>query len=738
VLTRLAPVLVARRRIVMVLAVVFLAVAGSLGGNVAKELSAGGFVDPDQESERAAVELDRQFGSGSSNFLLLVSTPGGADRYEKEGRALTAKMAEEEGVADVVSYWTSGHEPTMAARDKQSAVVLVRLLGEQDTQVDKAEELGEEYNATLEGLRVRTGGEFSVFAEVGPTIEHDVVRAELIAFPIVTILLILVFGSAIAAALPLVIGVISILGTFLTLHVLNGVTDVSIYAVNLATSLGLGLGIDYGLFLVSRFREEVRKDLTVAQAISETMRTAGRTVLFSAITVALSLGALLVFPLYFLRSFAYAGIASVLFALVGALVVLPAILAALGPRIDALDLRRPLRWFLGLGASKPRVKSIDEGAWHRIALAVMKRPLGIGTAVVVLLLLAGLPFKDASFSLPDDRVLPREARSQQVAQVLREDYPGREAMALPVILDRAAPTADYAATLSRLEGVARVDAAEGRFVDGRKVAPGVPRFTSPTATRVTVVPDFDAYGAEGERLVERVRDVPSPAPALVGGAAAQLHDTKSALGSALPLALGILLVPTFVLLFLFTGSVIIPLKALVMNVLSLSATFGLMVWVFQEGHLAKYLGDPIITGSLDTTTPILMFCILFGLSMDYEVFLLSRIKEEWDATGDNTRAVAVGLERTGSLVTAAAGLLAMVFLAFVSSDIAFIKLLGLGTALAVFVDATLIRGALVPAFMRLMGAANWWAPPPLRALHARFGLREAPPVAEAAPEPVRV
>ncbi|HUR14056.1 MAG TPA: MMPL family transporter [Mycobacteriales bacterium] len=733
-LARLAPVLVARRRLVMVLAALFLVLAGGLGGGVAKELSAGGFVDPEQESERAAVALDDAFGAGASNFLLLVATPGGADRYDAAGKALTAQVAAEEGVADVMSYWTAGHEPTMTSRNKDSAVVLVRLLGDQDAQVDRAEELGKEYNGTVAGLQVRTGGEFSVYAEVGPTIERDVVRAELIAFPVVTVLLILVFGSAIAAALPLLIGVISILGTFLALHVLNGMTDVSIYAVNLATSLGLGLGIDYALFLVSRFREEIRNGRPVPAAITETMRTAGRTVLFSALTVALSLGSLLVFPLYFLKSFAYAGISAVLFALFGALVVLPAVLAALGSKVDALDLRRPLRWFLGLGSTKPRVKSIDEGAWHRIALTVMKRPIGVATAVIAILVLVGLPFRNASFSLPDDRVLPREARSQQVAQVLREDYPGREAQALPIVLSASTGTGGYAAALSRVDGVARVDAAEGRFVEGRKIAAGLSGFRTDSATRLSVVPDFDAYGAEGERLVQRVREVTAPAPALVSGQAAQLRDTKSALASALPLALGILLLPTFVLLFLFTGSVIVPAKAIVMNVLSLSATFGLMVWVFQEGHLASWVGDPIITGALDTTTPILMFCILFGLSMDYEVFLLSRIKEEWDATGDNTRAVAVGLERTGSLVTAAAGLLAMVFLAFVSSDIAFIKLLGLGTALAVLVDATLIRGALVPAFMRLMGDRNWWAPRPLRAVHRRFGLSEAE---VRPPEPVR-
>jgi len=276
-----------------------------------------------------------------------------------------------------------------------------------------------------------------------------------------------------------------------------------------------------------------------------------------------------------------------------------------------------------------------------------------------------------------------------------------------------------------VRGVERVDAASGRYVDGHRVAAGIPSYTNATATRLSVVPDVEPFGPQGEALVSRLRQVPAPGNVLIGGSAAQLHDTEAALKHKLPLALGLLLTTTFVLLFLFTGSVVIPVKALLLNVLSLSATFGMMVWVFQQGHLTGLIGDPIVTGALDTTTPILMFCVLFGLSMDYEVFLLSRIKEEWDATGDNTRAVAVGLERTGALVTAAAALLALVFLSFTTSSISFIKLLGLGTAVAVVVDATLVRGALVPAFMRLMGRANWWAPAPLRRLHARFGLAEA-------------
>ena len=738
-LGRVAPVLVARRRLVLVLAVVFLALAGGLGGGVAKELSAGGFADPKQQSEQAAAALDRTFHTGASNFVLLVKTPAGVDKAANEGSALTARLAAEPGVSAVVSYWNAGRPDTLRSKDSSQALVLARITGSEDDAVQRARALGATYDGRQGSLQVRSGGEFAVYAQVGDTIEHDILRAESIAIPVTAVLLVLVFGSAIAAALPLLVGVLSILGTFLSLHLLHGFTDVSVYSVNLATSMGLGLGIDYALFLVTRFREELRRGQPVPDAVRETMRTAGRTVLFSALTVMLSLGALMVFPLFFLRSFAYAGVSAVLFALLGALVVLPAALAALGERVNSLDLRKPLRRALRM--APPRVKALDEGFWHRVAVTVMKRPIGVGTSVVLLLVLLGLPFRNVVFGLPDDRVLPRTAQAQQVAQVLREDFTGREAFALPVILSPAPPSVDaYAAALSAVAGVERVDAASGRFMNGRRVAPGPAGFTASGAERLSVVPAIESIGPQGEKLVKALRAVPAPATVLIGGQAAQLTDTKAALGAKLPLALGLVLAATFVLLFLFTGSIVIPLKALVLNVLSLSATFGLMVWVFQEGHLTGLIGDPIVTGTLDTTMPILMFCVLFGLSMDYEVFLLSRIKEEWDATGDNTRAVAVGLERTGSLVTAAAGLLALVFFSFVSSDIAFIKLLGLGTGLAVLVDATLVRGALVPSFMRLMGTRNWWAPAPLRRLHAKVGLAEAHslPLPDRTEEPVGV
>jgi RND superfamily putative drug exporter len=732
VLTRLAGFSVVRRRLVLVLALVFVGLAGAIGGGVAKELSGGGFDDPKAPSEQAAALLHDQFHTGAPNIALLLTSKGSVDdpAVAAAGQRLAARFAGGQDITQVVSYWSAGRPETLRSRDGHRAIILARIAGSDDEVVNRAADLTPAYTTSIEGFDVKVGGMAETFNEVGKTIEHDIIRAEVIAFPVVAVLLILVFGSAIAAGLPLLIGVLSILGTFLALHITVRYTNVSIYSVNLATSLGLGLGIDYSLFMVTRFREELRKGREVPDAVAATVRTAGRTVLFSAITVGLSLGALVVFPLYFLKSFAYAGLAAVFFALIGALVVLPAALAMLGHRVDSMDLRRPVRRLLRM--QPPREKALDEGLWHRIAVTVMKRPISVATAVIALLLVAGAPFLGVAFSLPDDRVLPKHAEAYQVGQIMRTEFPGREFAALSVIAPKVTVGPEqidaYATELSTVAGVGRVDAVTGTYAAGHRLAPPTPasaRFSQGGGTYLSVVPDIESMSARGERLVHDVRALPSPlGKVLVTGPAARLVDTKSSLGSKLPLALGLIVAATFVLLFLFTGSVVIPLKALVLNMLSLSATFGAMVWVFQEGHLTRFIGDPVVTGALDTTTPILMFCVLFGLSMDYEVFLLSRIKEEYDATGDNTRAVALGLERTGRLVSAAAALLALVFLAFVSSDISFIKLLGLGTALAVMVDATLIRGALVPAFMRLMGKANWWAPRPLRRLHSRIGLAE--------------
>jgi RND superfamily putative drug exporter len=630
----------------------------------------------------------------------------------------------------VSSWWTAGRPDALRSNDGTAALVLAHVSGDEAQVIERVEELAPEYRGAYSGLQVSVGGEAQVFSEVGTTIERDIVRSELVVVPITMVLLVLVFGSAVAASLPLLIGILSVLGTFLVLHVLGQVTDVSVYAINLATALGLGLGIDYSLFMVTRYREELAKGATVSQAIATTVQTAGRTVLFSALTVLLSLGAMLVFPLFFLQSFAYAGISAVVFAALGAIVVLPAALAGLGDKVDRLDLRRPLRRLLRRPAARP--VDLDHGAWSRIAHVVMRRPISLGTAVVVLLVVSAVPFGSVVFGLPDDRVLPRDAPASQVAEALRTDFPSRESLALSVVVPEssgdAADVTSYASALSEVEGVERVDASSGSFVDGAPVAPAGPgsaRLDAEGGTSLRVVPAIEPNSPAGEQLVRDLRAVQSPlGDVLVGGSAAELLDTKSALLDRLPLAVGLVLGLTVVLLFLFTGSVLIPVKALVLNVLSLCATFGAMVWIFQEGNLTGLIGDPVVTGTLNISMPILMFCVLFGLSMDYEVFLISRIKEVWDETGDNTRAVAVGLQRTGGIITAAAGLLSIVFLGFVSSDISFIKLLGLGTALAILVDATLIRGVLVPAFMTLAGDANWWAPGPLRRLHDRFGLRE--------------
>lgn len=740
-LLRLAPFVLRHRRRVLLLAVLFLAVSGALAGAVSKELSSGGFADPNAPSERAAALMTSTFASGAANLALLVTDPHGVDSpaATAAGLALTERLAAQPGVLQARSYWSLGRAAPLKSRNGTQALVLARLTGTEDQQITTVTALRPLFQAaggTSGNVTVQVGGEVATFRAVGTTIERDLARAEAIAFPITALLLILVFGSAVAAALPLLIGVLSILGSFLTLHVLHQHTHVSVYAANLAISLGLGLGIDYALFILTRYREEVAAGLPRPDALVETVRTAGRTVLFSAATVLLSLSALLIFPLYFLRSFAYAGLSAVLFAALGAIVVLPAVIAVLGHRVDSLDLRKPLRRALRL--PPPRTKRVGEGAWHRLAINVMKRPVGFGLAVVVLLLTLGLPFKDVAFGLPDDRVLPRTAPAHMVAEDIRRNFAGNEPLALTAVLTgtgnpraHTATLSSYALTLSTLPGVQRVDALTGTFSKGRQVLPAGPAnavFAAADATFLTVVPDGQGYGPTGERLVRALRATPSPlGQVLVGGPAASLVDTKHALAASMPLALALIAIATFLVLFLFTGSVLLPVKAVAMNLLSLTATFGAMVWVFQQGHLTRFIGDPISTGTLDTTMPIIMFCVLFGLSMDYEVFLLSRIKEEYDATGDNTRAVAVGLEKTGRLISAAAALLALVFLAFATSDITFIKLLGLGVALAVVVDATLVRGVLVPSFMRLAGRGNWWAPGPLRRLHDRIGLSEAAP-----------
>ena len=619
----------------------------------------------------------------------------------------------------MVDYWSAGRASTMRSTDGRDALITAYIVGSDNQVTNRARDLAKLFVGHGGELTVAAAGSGVVYAAVSDRVQHDLTRAELIAFPITFVLLVLVFGGLVAALMPLLVGIIAIVGTLLVLRVLTGFTEVSVYSLNITTGLGLGLAIDYSLFVITRYREELTRRESVADALAAAVVSAGRTVLFSALTVALSLSALLVFPLYFLRSFAYAGIAVVLIAAIGAVVVLPAVLAVLGQRIDALTLFRR------------RPADATHGFWRRLAEAVMRRPLLTGGAVLVFLLVFGTPFLSIRFGLPDDRVLPRSDAAQQASQLLRTSFPDNSAVALQVVDSTrpvgATPLARYAASLSRLDAVASVQSAAGTFAHGVLKAPpgpGASAFEGLHGTWLQVDTNAEGFSQAGEHLVEQIRTVPAPAPFLVGGASAQLLDTEHSIGSRLPLAGLIVALAMFLVLFLFTGSLVIPMKAIMLNLLSLSASFGAMVFIFQQGHLLFLVGHPIVTGTVDTTMPLLMFCVAFGLSMDYEIFLLSRIRETYLETGDNRRAVAVGLERTGRLITAAAALIAVVWLTFVTSGITFLKLLGLGMALAVIVDATLVRGVLVPAFMRLAGDWNWWAPPPMRRWHARHGLAE--------------
>ncbi len=724
---RLHAVVRHRRSILWATLVVFV-LAAVLGADAAKSLSSGGFTDDDAESVAAATALRDVFDQGFAEVVVLVTAADGdvdAPDVVARAGALEAELEQVDGVEQVVSYWSLGRVPPLRSTGGDRALMLVTVdASDDDRMLETAGRIREAFTVTDgEVIDVGVGGPATTFDQVNHVIEEDLVKAELIAFPLTLLLLLVIFGSVVAAALPLGIGALAIVGTFLFLETLGRVTQVSIFALNFTTAMGLGLAVDYSLLVVSRFREELAQGFGPPVAVARTIRTAGRTVVFSGGTVASSLLALLVFKQAFLKSFAYAGIAVVGIAVVASVVVLPALLAALGHRVNKWQVR------------KPRPEATTDGMWHRVAVTVMRRPVPIATIAILFLVFLGLPFAGIQLGFPDDRVLS-EGSTREVGDVLRAEFASAEASAVSAIAtdigsldDRLDEVDAWAAELSTLDGVARVDAVTGSYVVGQRLPfpadqPLYQRFAAPDATWVSVVPDVDPLSAEGEQLVADVRAADAPFDeVLVGGIGAEFVDGKAGLFDRLPLALAIIAGVTFVVLFLSFGSVLMPLKAIVLNLLSLSATFGAMVWVFQDGNLSDLLGFTA-TGTLVLTMPVLMFCVAFGLSMDYEVFLLSRVKEEWDRTGDNEAAVASGLEHTGRIVTAAAVLISVVFLAFSTGRVSFMKMFGIGLTLAVLVDAFIVRSTLVPAFMKLAGRWNWWAPAWLERVHDRWGFSE--------------
>jgi RND superfamily putative drug exporter len=709
----------ARPRLTLLAGLVLTVLAVLAGSGVADRLGSGGWEDPAAESTYATKALEREFPHSQPNLLLLVDAGGASvddPAVAAEAKRLAARLAGEPGVTGVGSYWHTG-APTLRAKDGHEALIAARITGDEGMMGETLDRIAPHYRGAHGAVEVTIGGPVAVRHEMQTIIQEDLTRAELIALPVTLVLLVMVFGSAVAALLPLGIGIVAILGTNALLRGLTELTDVSVFALNLTTALGLGLAIDYALFIVRRFREELSGGAEPLTAVGTTLRTAGRTVLFSALTVAVSLAAMLLFPQYFLRSFAYAGIAVVLLAAAAALILLPAALILLGHRVNSLDLRR----LFHRGRPKSSGSPEEGRAWARTATLVMRRApfFALGTTAVLVLL--GLPFLGVKFGTADDRQLPASAESHIVQQHIRDGFPGNPGGGLEILAEGRATEAQYAAYKERIAALPDVRSVEGPLVKG-------------DSAYFTVLPEGEAVDEPAQNLVGELRATEAPFDTRVTGTAAVLVDSKDAIGERLPWAAVFITIVTLFLVFLLTGSVLIPVQAVLLNALSLTAMFGAVVWVFQDGHLSGLLGFTS-PGSIETTLPVLMFCVAFGLSMDYGVFLLSRIKEEYDLSGDHEQAVRHGVQRTGGLITAAAVILAVVMVAIGTSRVTNTKMLGLGIALAVLMDAMIVRSLLVPAVMRLTGRATWWAPAPLRRFHRRFGLSEGETAPASTPAP---
>ncbi|MGY0499998.1 MMPL family transporter [Nocardia sp. FBN12] len=714
-----------RRRSRWVLGVfaVLAVVLGALGATLFERVEGGGYTDPGSESSRALEVLRAEFGQSPPNLLLLVETESSVEDPESTAAAtaLVANLQEREGVTEVMSYWTT-HLPALRSVDGKQGLIVASVLGSEREIDQRVAAIAGELTGNQGSLQVRAGGFAMLMHETVQQSKTDIAKGEAIAFPLTLIALLFVFGGLVAASLPLLVAIGTVLTTMGALWLLTLFTPLSVTATNVATLLGLGLAIDYSLLIVNRYRDELADGRTPAGAVATTLRTAGRTVAFSALTVAVALAGLLFFPLLAIRSMGYAGIVVAALAALVSLTVLPAALLLIGTRIDKGQLGW---WFLRAPRPAP-----GEGAWHKLATAVMRKPISIGLAVTALLLLLGAPFLGVKLGFPDERILPEAMNSRQVAEIVARDFGESDQHTLVAVLPDSAYSAagldTIARDLSDLDNVRRVDTATGSYAQGGLLVEPTAdnaRFRVEQAVYLSIVPasgDSDALAS----LVEQVRAVQTPSELLVGGVAAANADSVAAIENELPWALGFVVIMMLIVLFALTGSVVLPVLAVVLSALSLTATFGALVWIFQDGHLSGVLGFTV-TGDLSATVPVMLFAAAFGLAMDYQVFLLSRIREEYDRTGKNETAVALGLERVGRIVTAAAILISLVFLGFLASDITFMKAFGIGLPLAVIVDATLVRGFLLPAAMKVLGDANWYAPEFLRRLHDRWGLDDS-------------
>ncbi|MFJ2755633.1 MMPL family transporter [Nocardioides sp. NPDC087217] len=676
---------------------------------------------PGTESVAAQDELTERFGTGTPNVILLVEATGGSvddPSVEREAMAVSADLDDEPRVAEVWSYWSTGRDPSMRSDDAGSAVVLAHVAGDATSAREVIARLIPAYTIHGEAIEVRVAGGEAASTQISEQAALDFVRAELIILPLMFALLLIIYRRLSFALLTLGVGVFAVVSTLAGLRALTGVTEIASFAANITLVMGIGLGVDYSLFVISRFREALGAGRSVPDALAETLDTAGRTVIFSGLTVAAAMSMLFVLPYDFLRSFAWAGVLTVLAAGIGAIVVLPAALAVIGARMT----RR--------GRTLPASKPIETGRWYRLGRRVMDRPLAWGGITLISLIALAAPAAGVQIGVPDDRVLPPGHSVRDTYDELRTGFSAEPNDALQVVNTGPAVApqdiAEYATDLSTVDGIVQVNSPAGVFAGGTRIAPAPDRLDRADGQRLEAVPSRAALDAGvPTKLVHQVRSLDSPfSQQVVGGDPAELVDFRDALMERLPLVGALILMVTFVLLFLFSGSLLIPLKAVLLNMVSIAVMFAVLTVVFQNGMFANLLGFTPI-GTLDPAFPILMFCVVYGLSMDYEVFMVSRIREEYDRTGDNRQAVLVGLQRSAPLITAAAVTLAVSFAVYASGEVMYLKMIGIGTAVAILLDATIIRGVLVPAAMRLGGRANWYLPPWLNRIFGRLRLRES-------------
>ncbi|AOY55471.1 MMPL family transporter [Candidatus Rhodoluna planktonica] len=714
---RLAQFVVRRSRAVLAAFIGIVALSSILGFQSFGLLKGGGYDDPTSDSAKVSELLVEEFKQESAEVIMVVDFDQAAGEPSSIAQAtkLEDALFEIAEVRKVESYYSLGTPPSLLSEDGKAVYFFVYLEdGVREAQI--AKQISDQFGANWDGgPDIYVAGFAAVTSSINSAIQSDLAKAEAIAIPLTILLLLFVFGSLVAAGLPLLIGGLAIVGSFFFIWLTAQFTDTSIFALNLITGLGLGLGIDYALLMVNRFREERDRGVQVQQAVVNMVTSAGRTVLFSGLTVAVVLSSMLFFPQYFLKSFAVGGVVVVLLAVAAALLVLPAMLSRLGDRVNRLKVIKT--------ADKPK----ESAAWAAVAKFVMRRPIpvllitSIGLGSLVLLA------QDVEFGQVDDRILQQSDRAVVASNVIRERFSSREGSPVEILMVDASQddVTDYVLELSKLDGIVRVQSSSGIAIDGSLddgYAVAFADYQVGDYQRIVAIHDIESRSTEGIELTRAIRALDSDHELLVGGSAAIYTDSQDGIEQQLPNVASWIIAWTLILLFLFTGSVLLPIKAIVLNVMSLGATLGFVTWVFMGGHLKWLIGDFFVTGTIDTSSVVLIAVVAFGLSMDYELFLLSRIKEQHDAGMNTIESVAQGLQRSGRIITAAALVLAVSFIAFVTSGVTIMKMLGLGIAFAILLDATVVRGLLVPALMRLFGEANWWAPKWMKAIYKRIGL----------------